>query len=308
VLIGPLPLEEIPVQPDIVALAIGVFDGVHLGHQAVIRQLSQVDGPRAVLTFDPHPLSIIAPERAPSRIITLAQKAKLLVELGVNRMITLQFDLALKNSTAEFFCDQLIRIAPTLKFVAVGDSWVFGVNRRGNVPQLKEWASSKGIQVVAVSHVDYLGSVVSSTRIRELINQHNFQLADTLLGWSFGISGTVIHGEARGRMIGFPTANLADVPQLIPPRGTYAVQVRIGSLPERHVAVFNHGLRPTVSNSLQPSLEAHILDFSGDLYGQNLTLDHFNWLRDEQKFASLQALKDQIAADVERARALFHAV
>ncbi len=300
-LTGPIPLTEIPVQPDLTGVAIGVFDGVHLGHRAVIQALDRSHGPIAVITFEPHPIRVVAPERAPARLTTLGEKVRLLAENGTDRVIAVEFSHGLMQTTAEFFFRQLLRIAPKLRQIAVGESWAFGVGRSGNVEKLQAWAAPFDVQVMAVPQVVHGGAVVSSTRIRELILQRNFSEAAELLGWSYAIEGLVVHGDARGRTIGFPTANLAQIETLIPPFGTYAARTQLSD-GSTYLSVLNHGLRPTIANPPSPSVEVHLLDFQGDLYDQTLLVDQFVFLRPEQRFKSISELVAQIRRDCEAAR------
>ncbi len=305
-LIGPIPLDQVPAQPDLTGLAIGVFDGVHLGHQAVIGSLGHLPRPIAAITFEPHPMTVVAPDRAPRRLTTLSQKYRLLEQFGASRVIAIAFNSALKNSTAHVFFQQLLRMAPNVRQISVGAQWAFGLNRQGSVEQLQEWSSPLGIQIHATPPVVELGAIVSSTRIRESIGQNDLATANRLLGWSYAISGKIMHGQARGRTIGFPTANLSEIPQLVPPMGTYAVRVRLtlNGVTSTYIGVLNHGLRPTVSAANMPSVEVHLLDFSGNLYDQELLIDQFHFLRPEQRFSSVELLSAQIQKDVAEARVL----
>jgi riboflavin kinase/FMN adenylyltransferase len=298
-LIGPVPLTQLTPHPGVTGLAIGVFDGVHLGHQAVVRSL---EGRIAALTFEPHPLTVIAPDRVPPRLTTLEQKVAYMRAQGTVAVIAVQFDAALRELAPAAFVDQIARIFPDLKHVAIGEGWSFGRNREGNAKHLAELARAHGFTVKAIAHVSLDGAPVSSTRIREAILQRRFDEAARLLGRSYAITGKVIHGDERGRTIGFPTANLAEVEQLLPPRGVYATRARVAGNLTKYHAVMNLGKRPTFTSNGVNSLEVHILDFNADLYGQKLWVSDMVWLRDEQPFANADALKAQIAEDVARAR------
>jgi riboflavin kinase / FMN adenylyltransferase len=299
VLTGPLSLAELDAHPGVTGLAIGVFDGVHLGHQAVVRSL---DGSVAVLTFEPHPLAIIAPERVPARLTSLDQRVEYLRELGTVAVVAVKFDQALRELSPAGFVGELARIFPDLREIAIGENWSFGRHREGNAARLSELAGDRGLRVKAIAPVQLDGVLVSSTRIREAIGQRRFDEAARCLGRSHAVTGMVIAGEARGRTIGFPTANLGSVEQLLPPRGVYAVRARVdGSV---YPAVMNLGQRPTFTSNGIDSLEVHLLEGGRDLYGTEMALFDFTWIRDEQRFPNVEALKAQITRDVESARRL----
>jgi len=298
-LIGPVPLSQLDPHPGVTGLAIGVFDGVHLGHQAVVKSL---EGRIAALTFEPHPLAIIAPDRVPPRLTTLEQKVAYMRAQGTVAVIAVKFDEALRNLSPEAFVDQIARVFPDLRQVAIGEGWSFGRNRAGNATHLAELAKAHGFMVKAIAPVMLDGAPVSSTRIREAILQRRFDEAARLLGRSYLITGKVIHGDERGHTIGFPTANLADIDQLLPPRGVYAVRARVAGNLTKYRAVMNLGNRPTFTSNGIDSLEVHLLDFNADLYAQKLWVSNMVWLRNEKAFPGADALKAQIAEDVARAR------
>lgn len=300
-LIGPVPLTQLDPHPGVTGLAIGVFDGVHLGHQAVVRSLQ---GKVAALTFEPHPLAIIAPDRLPPRLTTLEQKVAYMRAHGTVAVIAVKFDAALRELSPGAFVDELGRIFPDLTHVAIGESWSFGRNREGNAARLAELAKTHGFEVNAIAPVLLDGAPVSSTRIREAILQRRFDEAARLLGRSYAITGHVIHGDERGRKLGFPTANLGNVEQLLPPRGVYAVRARVAGNLTKYRAVMNLGQRPTFTSNGVDSLEVHVLDFEADLYDQKLWVSDMAWLRDEMVFPNGDALKAQIAEDVARARTI----
>ena len=300
-LIGPVPLTELAPHPGVTALAIGVFDGVHLGHQAVVRSL---DGNIAALTFEPHPLAVIAPDRAPPRLTTLQQKVAYLRAQGTVAVVAVKFDPALRELSAADFVREIKRIFPDLKEVAIGDNWSFGRNREGNAARFGELARDHGFSVKAIPPVLLEGSPVSSTRIREAIQQRRFDEAARLLGRSYAVAGHVIHGDERGRLLGFPTANLAHVEQMLPPRGVYAARARVAGNLTRYRSVMNLFQRPTFTSNGVDSLEVHLLDFNADLYDQRLWVSDLLWLRDEITFPSPDALKAQIKKDIARTRAI----
>ncbi len=296
-LTGPLPLAALKPHPGVTGLAIGVFDGVHLGHQAVVRSLA---GSVAVLTFEPHPLAVIAPERVPARLTSLAQRVNYLRALGTVAVVAVKFDEALRALSPAAFVEELARIFPDLREIAIGEGWAFGRHREGNAAHLTELAAAQGRNVRAIAPVQIDGALVSSTRIREAIGRRRFEEATRCLGRSHAVTGTVIRGEARGRQIGFPTANLGGVEQLLPPRGVYAVRARIEDA--HYPAVMNLGQRPTFTSNGVDSLEVHLLEGGDDLYGQMMELTDFTWIRDERRFQDAEALRAQIARDVEAAR------
>jgi len=300
-LIGPVPIFQLTPHPGVTSLAIGVFDGVHLGHQAVVRSL---EGKIVALTFEPHPLSVIAPDRAPPRLTTLQQKVAYLRGQGTVAVVAVKFDAALRELSPDAFVSEIARIFPDLRHVAIGKSWSFGRNREGNATRLAELASIYNFAVKAIEPVMLHGAPVSSTRVREAISQRRFADAAGLLGRSYAVSGKVIHGDARGQLLGFPTANLAGVEHMLPPRGVYAARARVAGNLKKYHAVLNLGQRPTFTSNGVDSLEVHLLDFHADLYDQKLWVSDLVRLRDEQTFADVDALKAQITEDVARARVI----
>jgi riboflavin kinase/FMN adenylyltransferase len=297
VLTGPLPLAALEPHPGVSGLAIGVFDGVHLGHQAVVRSLA---GSVAVLTFEPHPLAVIAPERMPARLTSLEQRVEYLRALGTVAVVAVKFDAALRALSPAAFVDELARIFPDLREIAIGEGWAFGRHREGDAARLTELGAAHGLAVRAIAPVQLDGEMVSSTRIREAIGQRRFDEATRCLSRSHAVTGRVIRGEARGREIGFPTANLGEVEQLLPPRGVYAVHAQVEG--SRFPAVMNLGQRPTFTSNGVDSLEVHLLEGGRDLYGLTMELTDFLWIRDEQRFADAAALQAQIERDVVEAR------
>ncbi len=298
-LIGPVPLTDLKPHPGVTGLAIGVFDGVHLGHQAVVKSLA---GRIDALTFEPHPLAVIAPDRVPPRLTTLEQKVAYMRAQGAVTVVAVKFDDALRQLSPAAFVDEIARVFPDLAEVAIGENWSFGRNREGNATRLADLAARHGFQVKTIAPVMLEGAPVSSTRIREAIAQRKFDEAARLLGRSYAVTGKVVHGDQRGRTIGFPTANLADVAQLLPPRGVYACRARVAAHLTRYKAVMNLGARPTFTSNGVDSLEVHIFDFDADLYGQKLWVSDFHWLRNEQAFPDAAALRAQIEEDCARAR------
>lgn len=291
-------------------LTMGTFDGVHLGHQAIIRQL--VTGAHtenalaAVLTFDPHPVAILRPEKAPPMLTSASERAALFEALGVDLVITHPFNPEVAALTAHAFMTQ-IKTHLGLSRFWVGYDFAMGHNREGNIPRLQELGQELGYALHVVSPITAGEKTISSSQIRKLIAEGQVTEAATLLGRPYKLAGTVVEGAKRGRTIGIPTANLtAEAGRAIPARGVYACRAWVNGHPVN--AVTNIGLRPTFENGpVQTSIEAHLLDFSGDLYGQSLALEFIARLRDEQKFSGIEALVAQIRQDIAMARGLLTA-
>ena len=289
-------------------LALGVFDGVHLGHQAVVARAVDAarreGGMAGLLTFDPHPIQVIAPEKAPTALLaTLEHKQRIVEVLGVECFVPLTFDRTMAELDAEDFIERLMQ-AP-VKTIAVGEDWRFGYRRRGDVIMLKALAEKYGYQLEKVAPVMFEGDRISSTRIRQAIRDGNLDSAASMLGRHYSLCAHVVQGRKLGRELGFPTANLPVGLSQLPPCGVWAVNVSDDS-GGCWRGVANLGSRPTVDGG-EVMLEVHLLDFSGDLYGRLLDVRFEKYLRPEQKFASVEALAAQIAKDVEDARKSFGA-
>ena len=291
-----------------VCLAIGFFDGVHLGHQQIIRQTvadaRQHNAVSVVVTFDRHPNTIVAPQRAPALIYPLSQKLRVIGSLGADSLLLIHFDREFSQQPGEAFIRGLARDLGQLQSLCVGSAFTFGHKRTGNVALLRTLGTELKFTVHGLAAVSLDGKIVSSTRIRETIRAGELDAATQMLGRSYSVVGPVIAGDQLGRQIGFPTANLDVTGLVLPPHGVYAAHARFRG--ETQPAVVNLGLRPTLNNP-QPQLrvEAHLLDFNGYLYGEEMELVFLEKLRDEQKFASLAALQEQIARDVAAARERF---
>ncbi len=297
--------EELPGLGVPLHLALGVFDGVHAGHQEVIRRAvvaaTSQGGLAGVLTFEPHPFRVIAPSKAPAALLeTLGHKARVVAELGVGLFIPLHFDLALAQMEAGEFITRLT--AAPVRTIAAGEDWRFGHNRGGDVNFLTEQASLRGFHLDAVPPVMHDGERISSTRIRQAIRDGNLTAAEQMLRRPYTVTGTVIEGRKLGRTIGFPTANLAIGAVQLPPDGVWSVRVGVdgGELP----GVANLGLRPTIGDGHR-LLEIHLFDFAGDLYGKELEVRFCDHLRAEKKFPSMEELRQQIAQDAAKARKSF---
>jgi len=289
-------------------LAIGVFDGVHLGHQQIIRQTiadaRQQNALAVVVTFDRHPSAIVAPDRVPPLIYSQAQKIRTIESLGAEALLVIRFDKDFSQQTGEQFIRSLARDLGGIQSICVGADFVFGHKRSGNVDLLKTLGTELGFHVRGHAAVALDGQTVSSTRIREAIRKDNFDAASQMLGRAYSVAGKIIYGDQLGQKLGFPTANLDTAGMILPTNGVYAAQATVGG--QTHRAVLNIGCRPTVTNPTpHVRVEVHLLDFSGDIYGQELEIVFAGKLRDEQKFPSLDALREQIQRDISNARKLF---
>ncbi|WP_202213117.1 bifunctional riboflavin kinase/FAD synthetase [Methylacidimicrobium sp. AP8] len=295
-------LFETGPRPGIRHITIGSFDGVHRGHQEVLsRLLALPPGPKAcgVVTFEPHPLTVICPERSPPRLTTPAQKVRLLAASGAALVFVVRFDRKLSELSPEAFFEWVVRIFPHLQTVVVGQDFRFGRDAAGDVGRLREIGTRMDFAVRIVPPLLDNGSRVASSRIRQAIRERRFDDAERWLGRSYAVVGQVAPGEGIGRRIGTPTANLTDIAQLLPPEGVYACRARI---PEEFPAVANYGRRPTLGSGSSPRLEVHLLGFAGDLDRREIEVSHWHFLREEKRFASLEELRAQIAADVVEAR------
>lgn len=291
-----------------VCLAIGVFDGIHLGHQQIIRQTindaRQHDALAVIVTFDQHPNHIVAPDRVPPLIYSAAQKVRAIAALGADALLEISFSPEFSQQTGETFIRSLAADLGPIHSICVGADFVFGRKRSGDVALLRQLGAELHFQVHGLAAVALDGQTVSSTRIRDAIRAGDFDAASQMLGRAYSIASRVVPGDQLGKKIGFPTANLETTGMLLPPNGVYAAMARVGEKPHR--AVLNIGVRPTLHQPTStPRLEVHLLDFAGDLYGQELEITFAAKLRPEQKFDSLAALRAQIERDIVAARAIF---
>lgn len=302
-------LSELAEIPGPLCVAIGVFDGVHLGHQALIRramgEADRLGGSAVVLTFHPHPARVLRPDSAPHLLTSTPHKIRLIEELGCGFLLQIKFDAAFAAQPPEVFIEALASSAGSLRMVCVGHNWAFGKGRAGNVALLAALGEKFGFETLEIEPVEIDGELVSSTRIRKAVEAGDFHTARRFLGRDYTILGTVQPGAGRGRGIGFPTANLSAHNERFPPNGVYAVRVLMNSRWFKGVA--NVGVRPTVGNALDRVLEVHIFDFSGDLYGYDLEVKFERFLRPEKKFSSIDELRDQIARDAALAREILTA-
>ena len=290
-----------------VCLAIGVFDGVHLGHQQIIRQTiadaRQHDAVAVVITFDKHPNAIVAPDKVPPQIFSRPQKLRAIEALGADVLLEIPFDKNFSEKSGEVFIRELARDFGKIFSICVGADFVFGRNRSGNVALLKTLGAEIGFQVHGHAAVALDGETVSSTRIRAAVRAGNLDATSQMLGRPYTICGGVVAGDRIGHALGFPTANLDVTNLVLPPNGVYAASAPVDGKLFR--AALNIGVRPTVAAAQTVlRVEAHLLDFSGDLYARDLEVEVGPKLRDERKFSSPTELREQIARDVAAVRAL----
>jgi len=291
-----------------VCLAIGFFDGVHLGHQQVIRQTltdaRQHDALALVVTFDRHPNTVVAPDRVPPLIYSLPQKLRAIESLGADTLLLIRFDQAFSEQSGEAFVRGLVSDLGRIQSLCVGANFVFGHKRGGNVELLRKLGADLSFTVHGLAAVSLDGHTVSSTRIRKEIQGGDLDRVSQMLGRAYSLAGTVMRGDGLGHQLGFPTANLDITGLALPPQAVYAVLAETGGKSYR--AVLNIGHRPTLQNpNPQLRVEAHLIDFTADLYGQELEVAFVERLRGEKKFASLGDLREQIAQDILNAQMLF---
>lgn len=286
---------------------IGNFDGVHLGHQAVLGQLAEMAAelalPATVITFEPLPREYFAPERAPARLTRFREKLQVLRRYAVDRLLLLRFTPTLAEMEAEDFIRRILIDGLGVRYLVVGDDFRFGRARRGDFAMLSAAGERAGFRVAHMHTFELDGRRVSSTRVREALERGDLEGAERLLGRPYRVCGRVMHGDKRGRAIGFPTANLRMGRQVSPVHGVYAVEV-FGLEHEPLQGVANVGTRPTVGG-VENRLEVHLFDFDGDLYGRRLNVDFLYRIRDERKFDSIAALARQIGEDAAAARDYF---
>ena len=299
-------ISELSHLPGPLFLAIGAFDGLHLGHQAVIstsaRHARDAGGTPVVVTFDPHPAKVLRPDDAPHLLTATQHKIALIRDLGVAHLLVLQFDRQFASTAPEEFVRQLITNSRPLREICVGHEWSFGKGRAGNLALLKELGAASNFDVVGVPAVTVNGEVVSSTAIRRAVAAGDLIKATQMLGREYTILGTVKAGEKLGRTLGYPTANLSAHSEQFPPDGVYVAEARLSGALYRGVA--NLGYRPTVSTGTpERLLELHLFDLNRDIYGEEVEVRFLRYLRPEQKFENVDALAAQIGRDVAEARA-----
>ena len=284
-------------------LTIGTFDGVHLGHRKIIAALhdraKSINGESVIFTFDPHPRKVVAPDEASLRLLTtLDEKIALFEQSGIDHLIIYPFTLEFSRLTYEEFVEIVLVGQIHLKFLVVGYDHRFGRDREGNFEFLKKCAARFDFQIEKMDALLMNEASVSSTKIRDAIQQGDFQTANACLGYPFSLHGTVVEGQKLGRQIHFPTANIeaSDPDKIIPGYGVYAVQVKVQG--KSNQGMLNIGSRPTVNhNADHRTVEVHIFNFDADIYGEPIEVVFFQKLREEQKFPSIELLKDQLAQD-----------
>ncbi|MEY3394111.1 MAG: hypothetical protein RL346_347 [Verrucomicrobiota bacterium] len=293
-------LDDLPTLEDRLHLALGVFDGLHEGHQAVIREAVSLarttGGLSLVVTFFPHPAEVLSSSPKPCPLIgTLNEKLMMLEAMGVDAVLVIEFDELFAAITAQDFILRLCRA--NVGSISIGEDWRFGFKREGNVHLLRSLGQAYGFTVKALPHTHWNGVRISSTRIRQAVQMGDFDAAEAMLGRHYTLSGIVVEGQQLGRTLGFPTANLRLPDIQLPPDGVWVVEVN-----GCHRGVANLGGRPTVDGSGERHFEVHLIDFSENLYGKTLQIRFLRYLRSIRAFDSLEALKAQICKDVQAAR------
>ncbi len=289
-----------------VVLAAGVFDGFHLGHRAVIERAiadaRAVGGTPVVLTFDPHPAAVLRPQSAPPLLTSTRHKIRLLADAGIAHVLVLNFDAPFAAKPPEQFIADIAAACRPLREICVGEDWAFGKDRAGNISLLSALGKKLGFDAIGLPSVMVEEKAVSSTAIRAAVESGALEDAARLLGREFSLLCTVIEGRRLGRTLGFPTANIRPESEQLPPNGVYAVRVALDG--GFRAGIANVGVRPSVSREgAQRLVEVHLFDFSGDIYGRDIEVFFECFVRPEQKFPSLDALRAQIASDVASVRA-----
>ena len=289
-------------------LTLGVFDGLHLGHQrimqTVVERAKTANAHATAITFDPHPRAVLYPESAPPLLQTLDQRLANFELLGIKQAIVVKFDSEFASQPAEDFLSNIIRDRLHAKEVYLGKGFAFGKNRGGNIELLRAMSTKLDFVADEVDEVQVRGQRISSSAIRKLLLDGRINLARRMLGRPYGVEGVIIRGNRRGHTIGFPTANLKPHNRVIPRYGVYATATLIDGIWRKSIT--NIGVRPTFENDAEPSIESYIFDFDGDLYGDVLRVRFLHRIRDERKFNGVDELKVQIEKDTRRARNYFH--
>jgi len=296
---------------------IGNFDGLHIGHRAILERLIEISTemklPSMVITFEPHPQEFFNPARRPPRLTSFREKIEVLARVPIDRVLCLHFNRALAEMSALDFIHKLLVDALGVRCLVVGGDFRFGHRRVGDVPLLRQEGERLGFEVIVMDAVEIDGRRISSTRIRDALQRGDLAEAERLLGRRYRLAGLVVAGDGRGRQIGFPTANVhlqrrayarGATPHDAPLAGVFAVEV-YGVQENALKGVANIGVRPTFGGQPRSVLEVHLLDFDGDLYGRHILVEFHTRLRDERRFDSPEALRQQIAKDVAEARAWF---
>ncbi len=288
-------------------LTLGVFDGLHLGHQLIVRTVveraRETGAVPTVITFDPHPRAVLHPESAPPLLQTLDQKVEGFGVLGIEQTIVIRFDEKFSQTRAEEFLRDVVKDRLQAKEVYLGRGFAFGHNREGNIELLRRVSKELGFFADEVAEVRLRSQRVSSSKVRTLLAEGKVNLARRLLGRPYGVEGPVERGAERGAVLGFPTANLHPRNRVIPRNGVYVTGTLIGGQWRRSVT--NVGVRPTFGADAEPSVETFVMDWAGDLYGDVVRVRFLHRLRDERKFDSIEELRVQIENDVKRAQDYF---
>ena len=297
-------IEDLSTVRGPIVLAAGVFDGLHVGHQAVLgaamASAREISGSAVALTFDPHPSRILNPSHSPRLLTSTPHKMRLMEAFGFEYVLLVKFDHVFASTEAVDFVKRLGEASRPLAGICVGEGWKFGHHRRGDGKLLRQLGADWGFGTTEVAPVRVAGQTVSSTKIRGSVASGDLLAAREFLGRDYSVFGTVLKGEGLGHQIGFPTANLSTDDEQFPPDGVYAV--RVGIEGELRDGVANIGTRPTVVDSGRRLLEVNIFDFSGDLYGTDIEVVFCTLLRGEKKFSGIEALSAQICIDVDEAR------
>jgi riboflavin kinase / FMN adenylyltransferase len=290
-------------------VTVGNFDGVHLGHQAMLRDVAKRGGelsaPAVVVTFEPHPLKVLHPERAPRMLQTLRQREEAIEACGIDALVLVPFTRDFSLTPAEDFIRDLLVKRLAVREVHVGEHFMFGRERGGNMEVLRRIGDAAGFTVTSIADVTDSAAAISSTRIRNALLEGDVASANALLGRAYAMDGLIAKGDRMGRKIGFPTMNLKPDNELYPKDGVYFTSVRIESFERTFPCVTNIGRRPTVYEDFATTIESYILDFSSDVYGERVRLSFFQRVRDEKTFPSLLDLTAQIKKDVEATRLYF---
>ncbi|HLS98408.1 MAG: bifunctional riboflavin kinase/FAD synthetase [Porticoccaceae bacterium] len=290
-----------------VVATIGTFDGIHLGHQAIMAQVRRraedYGLPSMAMIFEPHPMEFFSQEQAPARLMRLHEKLEAIYAEGIERIFCLQFNRRFRQLSASEFIERVLIDGLGIRCLVVGDDFRFGCDRRGDSRMLKAAGLAHGFEVIDTATVVRDGRRVSSTWVREELEAGNFPAAQALLGKPFRISGRVVHGQRLGRTLGVPTANVHLHRYRAPLSGVFVVEVLVDG--QRLPAVANVGVRPTVGDLVKPILEVHLLDWQGNLYGRRITVEFIDRIRDERQFANVDELLTRIRADIEHARGYF---
>lgn len=298
-------LDQIPAPLRNPVVTIGNFDGVHLGHREIFRTLkrtaSEIGGVSVVITFDPHPLKVVVSSRSLALINTIEEKITLIEASGIDYLVIIPFDAAFAAVTAPEFVERILVDTLGLKKLIVGYDYAFGKNREGNIPLLRRLGQQFAYSVDVLPPISSEGAIYSSSLIRQLIGDGEVATVVHYLGRNYSLAGTVVHGQHRGKSLGFPTANIRTDKELIPADGVYAVKVKIDE--QLYDAACNIGANPTFALDSR-SIEVFVFDFAGDLYGREIRIYFFERLRGEQRFASPELLAAAIADDVARCRTL----